>query len=146
MILSRPAGRATGGRTIKGTSDRAGGLGELVSQQAIKRNAARVPSVPGLGDDRRRTPDARQELAELRLKVFVAAADQELDVLDDLQDRAAQLEGLGRDLRPVTVVNAIVAALEDHPVTVLHLLPRLIPSRVFVRRTQCGVGGAGDPE
>src|SRR5947209_4091027 len=103
-------------------------------------------SVPCLVDGGSRAADVGQKLSELRVDVLVAAADEEIHVLDHLQHRAAQREDLRCNLRPVAVVDAIVAALKDRTVPLLELLLRPPARRLPVCGTEGSVGSPGNAE
>lgn len=84
----------------------------------------RPDSVPRLSNYGGRAAAVEQELAKLGVDVLVRAPDQKLHVFDDVEHDLGCPERLRRDARPIAVVNAVVAALNDCFKPVLHPLPR----------------------
>jgi hypothetical protein len=85
------------------------------------------------GDDWRRTTYALKEVTELRVDMLVAAVDEEFDVLNYFQDRAAGTQRLRRNARPVAVVNAVMPPLNKILESTVHPLVGVFASRRFVR-------------
>ncbi len=64
--------------------------------------------------------------------MLVAPVHEVLDVLDDLQHRAALVQWLRRHPRPIAVVDAVVPPLKDRLESVLELIDRGLPRLVLV--------------
>jgi hypothetical protein len=94
-------------------------------------------SVADLSDDTRRTAAVAQKLPKLALDVFVAAVNEEIYIVDDARDNVWAMERLRRHTRAVTVVDAIVAALDNDTETCPHLIMRFPNSSIPIRWAEC---------
>src|SRR5438874_281796 len=92
------------------------------------------------------TPDAGEERTELSVNVLVAAVDQELDILDDVQDSAAEFQRLRCHPRTVAVVDAVVPPLKDGRVMSLKMHVRPLAGIRPARCVQSQVGRPGNAE
>lgn len=85
--------------------------------RTVAKVASPIPFLPcsisRLSNGRWRTADRDKEFAELGIDVLVTAVDEELDVLDDFQDRASSFERLRRYPGAVTIVDKVMPPLED---------------------------------
>ena len=105
-----------------------------------------VALVTGLRNDRRRATDPQQKLSKLRVDVFVAAVNEELGVLNDLEDCPTQRQRLRGNLGTVAIVNAVVPTLEEFAVALFRLLLGILDCLASLVACKHVEGAAGDTE
>ena len=81
----------------------------------------RAVSIAGLANNWFGTATESQELAKFNIDVFIAPIHQEFHVINDFDDGASLHERLRSHFGPVTVVYAVVPALDDHVEALIQL-------------------------